>query len=368
MRRLILVGAGHAHALVLNAWCRASCPDIELVLVAPSMQAPYSGMIPGWLAGQYQFEDVVVDFLGLCQRTGARPICAELAELDPDSNTIWLSNGQELNYDWLSLNVGSTLHPPPTETSTVAMLAMRPLSTLKTRYESWLTDWQRTAALTPLRLTAVGGGAAGVESLLGIKHRLEQLRPDREIQAQLITRSTNILPGFSPRARHLALQALHQADISVQIATDWYPIMAQSSDLIIWATGAQAHDWQMDPAMRGSLHIDGSGFISVDQHLRSVSHANVFAVGDCAALPKPTPKAGVYAVRMGDTLSNNLKAVVSGQALASFKRDGTALALLNTANGSAIASYGSIGWHGKWVMRWKDKIDRGFITRLTRGV
>ena len=368
MKRLVLVGAGHAHGLVLNGWRQTLNPDIELVLVAPVTQAPYSGMIPGWLAGQYQFEETVVDFVGLCQRAGARLIRAELTKLDPDRNTIWLSDSQDLGYDWLSINVGSTLRPPAVDSSKVTMLAMRPLSTLKARYESLLATWQATSSASPLRLTAVGGGAAGVESLLCVKHRLEQLRQDNPVHAQLITRGTSILPGFSQRARHLALEALHQADVTVQIGTDWCATIAQSSDLIIWATGAQAHEWQTDPISRGNLQTDSAGFIAVDEHLRSVSHPNIFAVGDCAALPTPVPKAGVYAVRMGDTLRNNLNAVVSGQALSRFKRDGIALALLNTANGTAIASWGRLGWQGKWVMRWKDRIDRGFIKQLICGV
>lgn len=368
MKRLILVGAGHAHALVLNAWRKALTPDVELILVTPITQAPYSGMIPGWLAGQYRFEETVVDFVGLCKRAGAQLIEGELVKLDPDANTIWLSDGESFTYDWLSINIGSTLRPPEVDTHNVTMLAMRPLSTLKARYESWLTDWQTTSDSTPLRLTAVGGGAAGVESLLCVKRRLEQLRPDKPVHAQLVTRSTTILPGFSPRARRLALKALHEAAVTVQLGTDWCPTIAQSSDLIVWATGAQAQDWQTDPVLRGNLQTDSSGFIAVDEQLRSVSHANVFAVGDCAALPQPTPKAGVYAVRMGDTLDNNLKAVINGHAPSPFKRHGIALALLNTANGSAIASWGPLGWQGQWVMRWKDKIDRGFIERLSCGI
>lgn len=368
MRRLVFVGAGHTHALVLNAWRKAPTPNVELILVAPITHAPYSGMIPGWLAGQYRFEETVVDFVGLCERAGARLIEAELIKLDPDANTIWLSNGESLAYDWLSINVGSTLRPPEVNAHNVTMLAMRPLSTLQARYESWISDWQTSAEPSPLRVTAVGGGAAGVESLLCVKRRAEQLRPDKPVHAQLITRSTSILPGFSARARQLALQALHQEDITVQLGTDWCQTIAQSSDLIIWATGAQAHEWQTDPISRGNLCTDNSGFIEVDEHLRSISHPNVFAVGDCAVLQTPVPKAGVYAVRMGDTLSNNLKAVISRHALMPFKRNGIALALLNAANGSAIASWGPLGWQGQWVMRWKDRIDRGFIERLTCGI
>lgn len=366
MKRLLLIGAGHAHALVLDAWRHlvANDPllaDVELVLVAPVTHAPYSGMIPGWLAGKYRFDETVVDFTALCKRARAKLICAELAELDPDTSTVWLSDGQRLSYDWISLNVGSTLQPPASQTH---MLAMRPLSTLKSRYEDWLAHWRSVADTRPLRLAAVGGGAAGIESLLCIKHRLRSLRPDIPIQAQLLTRGTSILPGFSSQARRLALAALKRAGVTIELGTAWRETIAQSSDLVIWATGAQPHAWQTDESSRGTLQTDRAGFILVDQTLQSLSHSNVFAVGDCAALPTAVPKAGVYAVRMGSTLTSNLRAAILDKPMSPFKRTGAALALLNTADGNAIASWGPLGWQGRWVMRWKDRIDRRFISRL----
>ena len=362
MTRLVLIGAGHSHALLLDAWTKAPLPGVELVLVAPVIQAPYSGMIPGWLAGQYRFDQSVVDFAYLCKRTGAKLIPAELIRLDPETNHVWLSDGQCLSYDWLSLNVGSTLRPPLGDER---ILAMRPLGTLKSRYETWLTTWQTVHDTAPLRLCAVGGGAAGVESLLCVLHHLRQLRPDKEIHPQLLTRGSAILPGFSTHARQLAMQALHQAGVRLRLETGWSESISQASDLVIWATGAEPHDWQRDPASRGSLQTDASGFIAVDDCLRSVSSANIFAVGDCAALPRSVPKAGVYAVRMGPTLTSNLKHAMTGKPLVPFTRQGTALALLNTADGCAIASWGPFGWRGQWVMRWKDRIDRRFVNRLS---
>ena len=369
MSRLVLVGAGHAHALVLDAWRRQPVPGIELVLVAPEKHAPYSGMIPGWLGGRYQFDETLVAFDDLCVAAGTQFVTGALTRLDPDRQTLELSDGQQLSYDWLSLNVGSTLRPPVQQDPVLAerVLAMRPLATLQSRYEAWLGQWQAAQDNEPLRLTAVGAGAAGIESLLCVKHRLQTLRPDKVVKAQLITRGTALLPGFSDWARIIAAAYLHDAGVKVHLETPWSGTIAHQSDLIIWATGAEPHAWQTDPATRGNLQTDAAGFIVVNDHLQSVSHANVFAAGDCAALPTSVSKAGVYAVRMGDTLSHNLKAAISGQALSPFTKTGKALALLNTADGSAIAAWGRLAWHGKWVMRWKDRIDRRFISRLRCG-
>ena len=365
MIRVILIGAGHAHALLLNAWRQQVRPDVELVVITPQTHAPYSGMIPGWLAGQYTFEQTVVGFEGLCKRAGATLIQAELSKLDPDTKTVWLSDGQSLSYDWLTLNVGSTLNPPPITASGLHLLAMRPLATLKTRYEAWLARWQDDQTPAPLRLTAVGGGAAGFESLLCVLHRLRQMRPDKPVHARLVTRSASILPAMSQAAQRLALKALARSDVTVDVSTDWSEAIANSSDLVLWATGAQAHAWQQDPSLRGSLQTDNAGYIAVDDCLRSLSHPDVFAVGDCAALPQAAPKAGVYAVRMGATLIDNLSRALDGQTLVKFVPQRRALALLNTADGGAIASWGPLAWQGRSVMRWKDRIDRGFIERLS---
>lgn len=368
MIKVALIGAGHAHALLLNAWSKQARTDVELVIIAPQTQAPYSGMIPGWLAGHYAFDQTVVDFERLARKAGATLIQAELAKLDPDTKTVRLSNGQTLPYDWLSLNVGSTLYPPPitaSATSGLHLLAMRPLATLKNRYEAWLEKWQNDQTPTPLRLNAVGGGAAGVESLLCVLHRLRHMRPDKTVRAQLVTRSASILPSLSIPAQRLAMKALERAGVTIRRSTDWDENIANSSDLVLWATGAQPHAWQQKPTLRGSLQTDDAGFIAVDDYLRSVSHPNIFAVGDCAALPKATPKAGVYAVRMGATLTNNLTRVLDSRELVKFVPQRRALALLNTADASAIASWGPLGWQGRWVMRWKNRIDRGFIERLS---
>ena len=110
--------------------------------------------------------------------------------------------------------------------------------------------------------------------------------------------------------------------------------------------------------------MSGDGFIRIDALLRSVSHPAVYAVGDCAAWTDPLPKSGVHAVRMGPVLSHNLRAALgAGTAIAHTPQRRT-LALLATADGSAIASYGRWSAHGRWVARWKDHLDQQFLDRM----
>ena len=364
MRRLILVGAGHAHAQVLKAWASAPRSDVELVLVSPHALAPYSGMVPGWLSGVYRYDEIVIDFVQLAARAGARWICAEIDSMDPDRQSISLSNGQNLGYDWLSLNVGSTLLPP-TDALCAQMLPMRPLADLYQRYETLLSHWRSEADDQPLRVVAVGGGAAGFESLLAVLRRLRQERPDRVVQGLLMTSGSRVLPDYPARVQRVALRTLYDAGVDVQVNTVWHDSHDQGSDWILWATGAQSHAWQRDPARRGALAVSAEGYVLIDAQLRSVSHPNIFAVGDCAQWTPALPKAGVYAVRMGPVLSYNLHAALNGSSLRNYQPQRRFLSLLATADGRAIASRGCWTWSGRWAWYLKNDIDRRFIRRFS---
>ena len=365
MKRLLLVGAGHAHALVLLDLAQSPIPGVEVTVVSPHRLAPYSGMVPGWLAGLYAFDDIVIDFSNLCAAAGARWVDGELNSLDTQLRKVRLNTGELLAYDILSLNVGSTLQPPNIVGGEV--LALRPLSELRSGFESLLGRWQSSPSEQDFTVTAVGGGAAGFESLLAVVQRLRTLRPQRPVHGRLVTRGNTLLPGVSAVARRAAASALSDAGIELQLGADWSERAGSSVDLILWATGAQAHAWQTDPARRGALAVSSPGFIRVNEQLRSISHPQVFAVGDCCEWANPLPKAGVYAVRMGPVLVHNLRAALGVGSDRPFRPQHHFLALLATGSGRAIASRGMLGAEGRWIWRWKDHIDRSFIRRFAIG-
>ncbi len=362
MKRLLLLGAGHAHAQVLRDCARQPLPDTEVVLVSPSALAPYSGMVPGWLAGHYRYAQICIDFAALARAAGARLVLDEMVALDPLQRSARLASGGALAYDRLSLNIGSTLEPP--EPAGARMLALRPLGRL---HEATQQLWPALAAQRgqrPFVVTAVGGGAAGFESLLAVLHRLRGLMPSLTLRGALVSNAPTLLPGMAPGAVRAAQRALQRADVALRLGRDWAEGMAEDSDLLLWATGAVAHAWQRDAGQRGGLAVSERGFIRVDAQLRSVSHPEVFAVGDCAEWAPPLPKAGVYAVRMGPVLAQNLRAALAGTALQAYRPQTRFLALLATADGRAIASRGRWSAEGRCLWRWKDHIDRGFLRRF----
>ena len=365
MKRLLLLGAGHAHVQVLLDWARKPLPEVEITVVSPLPRAPYSGMVPGWLAGRYTWDEITIDFAALCAQAGARWLAAEAQALDTAQRRLWLADGSSLDWDLLSLNIGSTLRAPTLAQG--EMLALRPLSSLQVAWEAQLARFGAERDPRPVTVTAVGGGAAGVESVLAGLARLRRLQPARPVHGRLVSHGGSLLPGLAPGAVRQAQRVLAAAGVELHLSTAFDAAIAPEtdpSDLVLWATGAEAHDLLADPARRGDLAVSERGFVRIDHDLRSVSHPDVFAVGDCAEWAQPLPKAGVFAVRMGPVLAHNLRAALGAGTAQAYQPQRRFLVLLDTSDGAAIASRGRFSAHGRWAGRWKESIDRRFVARF----
>jgi len=380
--RLLLIGAGHAHAEVLlrfakqrivehgandqSATRRDQRRGIELIVVSPHRLAPYSGMIPGWLAGSYRWEECCIDFAALAARAHARFIESEVVALDAGARCFTLANGERLTVDLASLNIGSTVATPPLSGSGPLVIATRPLADLRACVENMNLSLYSGRSLA---LVAVGGGAAGVECLLALRRRLSNA--GITCHATLVTRSDAILSGLGAAAVSRTVSTLQRTGVSIQTGFDVTGIDGTAlhandgrrigADLMLWAPGGMAHRW---PAQSG-LAVDVDGFVLVDAQLRSVSHAWMHAVGDSASFGADrVPKSGVFSVRMGPILSHNLECALQGRhSLRNFTAQRRHLALINCANGTAIGAWGPFALEGAWVWRWKDRIDRNFVRR-----
>lgn len=365
MRRLVLVGAGHSHARVLREFARRGAADVEVVLVSPDAEAPYSGMIPGWLAGHYGWQECCLDFARLCQRASATFRQDSVSALDPGRSELTLAGGDRLGYDWLSLDIGSTLNAPAGDQTII--LPMRPLSELRERWENLQKQVGRLAAGARFRIVMVGGGAAGVESILAVQRHLTRLAPRVRFHFALVAATPDILPGMAAGAGRRLMRRFAERGIVTTsnfsaekivddrlIGSDGRTLQA---DAVLWATGAEAYLWPR----KAGLSTDQRGFVRVDSTLRSLSHRNIFAAGDCAGWEPPLSKAGVYAVRMGPVLARNLHAALTGQPLRQYVPQRRNLVLIGSGNDEAVAAWGAFSSEGAWVWRWKQFIDRRFV-------
>jgi pyridine nucleotide-disulfide oxidoreductase family protein len=358
VKRLLLAGGGHAHAIVLRAFARQRPAGVEVTLVTPAERQLYSGMLPGWIAGHYPLDALAIALAPLAQAAGVRLVLDRVSGLDLVAGAALTAGGARLPFDALSLATGSEIARAGLVGAEHA-LPLRPLEDFVAR---WAALLPRLAAMTRPRVVVVGGGAGGVEVALAVAHRLREVKP----QLHLL-HAGELLASHGAGTRRRAQAALLRAGVRVlpapaqRIAADHVELddgTVLASDATLLATGAAPAAWLATTL----LARDAAGFVQVDATLRSVSHPQVFAAGDVAVqVDAPRPRSGVYAVRAGPPLADNLLRWAQGAPLRRYTPQRAALYLLATGPRRAIGSWRSLAWEGDWVWRWKDRIDRGFI-------
>ncbi len=366
MKRLMLVGGGHAHSIVLRSLASNRLRGVEVVVVSPKEQMIYTGTLPGWIAGHYSLNDVSVPLAPLVEAAGAVMVQRRVVGLDLPGRNVITAYGERIEFDILSIASGSTVDFDAIPGSRDHALPIRPL-------ENFVEGWQRILrhALTldaPLRLTVVGAGAGGVELTLAMQQRLDSVR-DR-VHLQLVTGDGPILPAHGAAARRLLTSELLRRNVrliegTVQHIEPGAAVLDSGvvlpSDALLLVTGPAPEPW---PG-QGGLATDERGFITVNRELQSTSHPFVFAAGDAATqVDVPRAKSGVYAVRAGPTLAANLRATMTGEKLRTYRPQRLALYLISTGGRKAVASYGPLAVGAEWVWRWKDRIDRAYIAQL----
>lgn len=366
MKRLLLIGGGHAHLGVLEQIARERPQQLEVTLVTPYERQLYSGMLPGWIAGHYErIDEFAIALAPLTARAGAQLRLARIERIDLEARAAFDDRGGMHAFDVASIGIGPTTDLDAIPGALDHAVPFRPLEhfveTWQQQYLHMLTHQGETT-----QVSVIGGGAGGVELALAIAWRLRMM--DGAVRVQLVS-GPHLLPGLGGRARTLALKALQAARVRVvqHTAVRFEPHLIAledgstlASDINLLATGAAPEAWPRE----SGLAVDAAGFIAVDEYLRSTSHPYVFAAGDCAALTRtPRPRSGVYAVRAGAPLAHNLLAALSGRKPRAWRPQSRALYLLAKGPQRAIASWGGLALEGAWVWRWKDRIDREFIRR-----
>lgn len=361
MKRLVLIGGGHAHLFVLRHLAAIEHQGIEVTMVTPEPWQHYSGMLPGWMSGHYALDDIRVDLERLAAAAGARLLFRKMVALDADHKCVRLSDGQQLRYDLLSLDIGSETKRDWLEDCGRRLVTVKPIDEFARQWETIICE---AAARDRYDLAVVGGGAAGVELAFAAWKSLS--RKSADIRVHLVTGAKDFLRGHSPKVKALTLAALGRAGIVVhahRAAGTASGLLLSSganlpADCVLAATGASA-----PVVLRTSrLALDAEGFVQVDNCHRSLSHPEVFAAGDvCSMTDRALQRSGVHAVRAGPVLAENLTAALWGRPLRPHRPRNTVLYIIACGGKTAIASWGRFNFQGRWVWRWKDYIDRKFM-------
>ncbi len=374
LRDIVLIGGGHSHVGVLRMWAMGPVPGVRLTLICTDTDTPYSGMLPGYIAGHYSCEEVHIDVRRLAELAGARYYRDEVVGIDRAARRVRCRERPPVAYDLLSINIGSTPKLEGVPGADAHAVAVKPIRQFNQRWLGLLERVRNHPGTT--RLAVVGAGAGGVELTLAMQHRLRgelraQGRDPDELRVHLFSAGPEILPTHNPRVRRAFESVLAERGIGLHRDAEVVRVAegrlhtargeSFATDEIVWVTQAGGAPW-----LGGTgLALDDAGFIRVRDSLQTETDPLIFAAGDCAAMiDHPLEKAGVFAVRMGPPLTENLRRAVLGQPLKPYRPQRRWLALISTGDRHAIASRGAFYARGDWVWRWKDWIDVRFMRRF----
>ena len=349
MKRILLIGAGHAHLAALRELADKPLYGARIALVTPHEKQLYSGMLPGFLAGHYRLDEIRVDVAQLAARAYAEFIPGRVVALDSSQHVARLEDGAELTYEIASINAGSAVEEsiPGREHA----VPVKP-------FEAFL---ERLGRERPARIAIAGGGVGGMEIAMALRFHgaavtlySDRASTSEALAARLVPALRRCGVDYRPG---MAVSAIEPGPVVVAGASH------QAFDMVVLATGAAPFYWQK----ASGLATDARGFLEVERTLRSASNPAVFAAGDCATLKdEPEPKSGVFSVRQGETLLENLRRSVTRDELKAHPVRRRALQLVSCGSKYAIAERGDWSAEGRWVWRWKDWIDRRWLRSFAR--
>lgn len=361
MKKLILVGAGHAHLAVLSQLAQQREPQVNVVLVCKERYHYYSGLVPAWIAGHTTLSSLKIDIARLCKAAEVQWVQANLDGMNASRNCIWTEQNS-YNYDILSINTGADSKCISLDqTFGSQLISVRPLSQFVIQWPKILAQ---AVTQAHFQLAIVGAGAAAVELAMAAQVALKKISNQHRVT---LVCGEKLLPNFHVSQVRRVRQQLSKLGIRVEqhsaicINHDALLLSNRQSltiDFAIGATGSSAPKWTAS----SQLNCNKNGFILVGATHQSISHANVFAVGDiCERIDQNVARSGVHAVYAGRFLAKNLPAYARGQHLRPYHAKTRSLYLLACGKPYAIACWGKLVVAGFWIWWLKQLIDHHFV-------
>lgn len=337
---IVLVGCGNSHLKLLMALMKKPFKTHLVTMVNDSDTVFYSGRVTGFLAKEYTEEELAIDVGGLCNRAQVRLVVAKATEIDLAKKNLYLENYPPLQFDYLSLNLGVRPSVPLGFFEDDRHISVKPLKQFIEKIKK--------IEKPPSKIFITGGGDTGCEVGMSLKSRF----PNSKVT--IFSHNKKVPSTFRKALRETGVHYQHQPLPSTE---DF-----GKADLNILAT----HGEGPIPDLKAEgLQRDENGFIKVNTALQSTSHPFVFASGDCISFnSRNLPRSGVYAVKEGVILNRNLRNILAGKKLISYKPQLVALKIFNSGNGKSILNYGPFHWYSPRARHWKARIDSTWMKNL----
>jgi selenide, water dikinase len=363
---------------VLRMFAMKPEPGVRITVICTDIDTPYSGMLPGYISGHYSFDDVHIDLGKLCAFAGARFYHDAVVGIDREHKLVLCRDRPPVPYDVLSINIGSTPQVQRVEGAAALSVPVKPIARFNQRWLALLEQVRQwPVQRAPMTVAVVGGGAGGVELVLSMQYRLRNElkalgRNPENLRFVLFTASATVLPTHNAGVQQRFARVLRERGVTVHTGAEVVKVSrgclhtrdgrTWDADETLWVTQAGGPAW----LQATGLSLNKHGFVRVNAQLQTLNDPDVFAAGDIADFTdRPLEKAGVFAVRMGKPLTENLRRRLRGEPLKTYHPQRSWLSLISTGDRYAVASRGALGLAGAWVWRWKDHIDRTFMRRFT---
>lgn len=369
VKDVVLIGGGHSHVAVLKSFGMNPMPGVRLTLIGKDLNTPYSGMLPGLIAGHYTFEEAHINLRPLANFAGAQLYHDAVRKIDLEARKIHCANRPPVHFDVLSINTGSTPFLDDVPGAREHSIPVKPIEQFLEKWEA-IQQRQRQEK-KPLHIVTVGAGAGGVELTMAVQFALRDIDPGNSYT--VVSQTETILPTHAKSVQQTYNQILAERGVSVALQKRVSHVVHDQVilddgekipfDVLFWVTNASPPSW---PKNSGLL-TNKTGFIAINDRLQSESHPYVFATGDVASCEKyPRPKSGVFAVRQGPPLAENIRRICAGEKLKPFRPQRIFLSLISTGDQFAVASYGPFSLKGEKIWKWKDWIDRRWMERYQK--
>lgn len=368
--RLLLIGSGPAHLLLLAGLSRRTDPPRETMLLSSFPTEMTPGTLPGLLAGRYRPSEIGLNLERLARAAGARFLLGGVRSVDPQNRTVRLENGEALLYNAASFATG----PYPASSDVPGTM----------RYAYFIHALEQAIALVPeletvvrevpeqtARVVVVGDSPEALEIAMTLRQVLDRLAAGKGVVT--LIGAAHAVWGERGVSAKLAEAALRRNDITAILGAQVIEVADHrlrlsngagvAFDFLVWATGDQAPEYLTS----SGLQIDREHHVIVDEHLQAVDGPGLFISGAVTIKKNGQLKrVGVDPAEGARVICDNLLAVLDGRGPSrSYRSSRSRLTLAETGGKSAILAYGSMGLEGKWLMRLKERADRKLMQRLS---